>query len=399
MQAGGFSLATTTAGGIEVAYSPSGGGVNVAHFSNGAWTDEIALAGDAAAFPTHLHLAIAPDGTRWLSFVASSTDLFVAHAPENGPWISDGQVAATPAGSLAVGSDGTPFVVYAAAVPPSGIFVAQMVGSTWAPERVVAGASASTQVAIAVAGTQPMVAYTGNSGVTFAQRDSTGWTPSPLSSNGYGVDALEMATSAHGDPAVVIVGDNLEAYRRSGTTWSVGTIVNPNARSAAAAFDMNDNLWFASSGIQIFLGNLTANATPIQRVHRNCSGTGVGLAFDAAGNVQVVDACQGSLEVHTRQGVASADTKAACDEIESKLCASACSCTGIANCCYFPGSASWCSGTIAGCQYDIVLHMCGDVATDATTLSTCRGALAQTMCTTQSNEKGAAFPAPCAALY
>jgi hypothetical protein len=400
VQADGFSVATTTSGALEVAYAPSGGGVNIGHFANGAWTDEVALAADVATFPSHLHLAIAPDGTRWLSFVASSTSLLVAHAPEGGAWTDDGLVAPAPAGSLALGSNGTAFAIYTAVAPPSGVFVAQMIGSTWSPERVVAGASASTQVAIAVAGTQPMVVYTSNSGVvTFAQRDPTGWTTSPLSSNGYGIAVLEMTASAHGDPAVVMVGDNLEVYRRSGATWGQSTISNPNARSAAVAFDSNDNLWFASGGNQMYLGNLTANATPIQRVHRNCSGTGVGLAFDAAGNVQMIDTCPGSIEVHTRQGSLSADDTNACNQIVSTLCTRACSCTGIANCCYFPGSASWCSGTMAGCQYDIMLHLCGDVAADTTTLSTCRQALPQTTCTTQSNELGAALPAACSALY
>src|ERR1700690_2512780 len=82
VQADGFSVATTTSGTLEVAYAPSGGGVNIGHFANGAWTDEVALAADVATFPSHLHLAIAPDGTRWLSFVVSSTSLLVAHAPE-----------------------------------------------------------------------------------------------------------------------------------------------------------------------------------------------------------------------------------------------------------------------------------------------------------------------------
>jgi hypothetical protein len=401
MQTGSsFSLATAADGTIEVAYSPSGDGVNIAHFSNGAWTDEVALTADVAMFPGQLHLAIAPDGTRWLSFIAGYTSLVVAHAPEGGPWTSDGVVATTPVGSLAVANDGTPFLVYAVVESPSGIFVSTWVGATLTPERVVAGASSSSQVAIGVAGTQPMVAYTGNSGtVTFAQRDPTGWTTAPLSSNGYGVDALEMVVSAQGDPAVAIAGDNLEVYRRSGTTWSVGTITNPNARSVAAAFDANDSLWFASSGIEEYLGNLAPNATPIQRVHRYCSGVGVGLAFDAVGNLIIVDECHGSLEVHTRQGTVSADYTAACNDIKSTLCTQACSCTGIANCCYFPGSASWCSGTRTGCEYDLTLHICGDVEVDAAALSTCQAALPQTTCTTQKNEKGAALPAACSALY
>jgi hypothetical protein len=353
-----------------------------------------------ASFPNHLRLAIAPDGTRWLSFVASSINLVVAHAPEGGPWTNDGSVAAASAGALALASDGTPFVVYAVSGSPSGVFVATLVGSTWTPERIVAGASSSTQVALAVAGTQPMVVYTSNSGsVLFAQRDPAGWTTYTLSSNGYGVDALEISASAGGDPAVVIAGDNLEAYRRSGTTWTAGTLSNPNARAAAVAFDANGGLWFASSGNQAFLGNLTPAATPIQRIHRSCSGVGVGLAADTTGNVRVVDVCHGSLEVHTRQGTVSADFMAACNDITSTLCAQACTCTGIANCCYFPGSASWCSGTLAGCDYDLTMRMCGDVEVDTTTVSTCRQALPQTTCATQSNEKGAALPADCTALY
>jgi hypothetical protein len=400
MQAGSFSLATAADGTIEVAYGRSGGGVNIAHFSNGAWTDEVALTADVAPFPSRLHLAIAPDGTRWMSFIVSYSSLIVAHAPEGGTWTNDGIVATTPVGSLAVGNDGTPFLVYAVVAPPSGIFVSTWVGSTLAPERVVAGASSNNPVAIGMAGTQPMVAYTSNSGaVIFAQRDPTGWTAATLSSNGYSVDALEMVVSAHGDPAVIIAGDNLEAYRRSGTTWSMGTITNPNARAVAAVFDASDSLWFASSGIATYLGNLAPNATPIQRIHRTCSGEGVGLAFDATGNLIVVDECHGSLEVHTRQGTASADHTAACNDIKSALCTQACSCTGIANCCYFPGSASWCSGTRTGCEYDLTLRMCGDVEVDVAALSTCRVALPQATCTTQKNEKGVALPAACTALY
>jgi len=400
LQAGSFSLAATSSGTLEAAYARTGGGVNVAHFANGAWTDEVALAADAASFPTHLHLAIAPDGTRWLSFVASATGLFVAHAPEGGTWSNDGQVAAASAGSLALGSEGVPFAIYASSSSPSGIFVAQLSGSTWTPERVVASASSSTQVAIAVAGMQPMVAYAGDSGVvTFAQRDSTGWTTYALSNNGYGVDALEIVVSGSGDPAVVSVGDNLEVYRRSGAMWSQGTLTNPNAQSAAVAFDGSDTLWFASGGSQMYLGNLTVNGTPIQRVHRYCYATGVGLAVDAAGNLQMVDTCNNAFEIHARQGTVSADYLAACTEIQSTLCARACSCTGVANCCYFPGSANWCTGTMAGCDYTMMLHMCGDIAVDATTLSTCRQALPQTTCTTQSNELGAALPAACSSLY
>ena len=244
-----------------------------------------------------------------------------------------------------------------------------------------------------------MVAYTSNSGtVTFAQRDPTGWTTAPLSSNGYGVDALEMVVSAQGDPAVAIAGDNLEVYRRSGTTWSVGTITNPNAQSVAAVFDASDSLWFASSGIATYLGNIAPNATPIQRVHHTCSGVGVGLAFDVMGNLQIVDECHGSLEVHTRRGTVSADYTAACNDIKSTLCMQACSCTR-ANCCYFPGSASWCSGTKVGCEYDGMRHTCGDVAVAVAALPTCRAALPQTTCTTQSIEKGAGLPAACSTLY
>ena len=81
------------------------------------------------------------------------------------------------------------------------------------------------------------------------------------------------------------------------------------------------------------------------------------------------------------------------------VCTQACSCTGIANCCYFPGSASWCSGTRAGCENDLTLRMCGDVEVDVAALSTCHVALPQAICTTQKNEKGVALPAACAALY
>ena len=245
-----------------------------------------------------------------------------------------------------------------------------------------------------------MVVYSSNSGaMTFAERSSTGWTTTSLSSDGYSIDALEMAASPHGDPAVVLAGDNLEVYRRSGTTWDRVTMTNPDATSAAVAFDSNDTLWFASGGTQMYLGNLTADAAPIQRLHRYCYATGVGLAFDATGSIQMIDTCNNSFEVHTRQGVVSADYLTACNEIRSTLCARACSCTGIANCCYFPGSANWCTGTMAGCEYEIMLHMCGDVAVDTATLSTCQQALPQTTCTTQSNESGAALPAACSALY
>jgi len=399
IQASSFSLATTADGTVEVAYSRPGDGVNIAHFSNGVWTDEVALTTDLAMFPGQLRLAIAPDGTRWLSFIAGFTSLVVAHAPEGGPWTDDGVVATTPVGSLAVANDGTPFLVYAVVAPPGGIFVSTGVGAM-TPEQVVAGASSSSRVAIGVAGTQPMIAYTSNSGtVSFAQRDPTGWITAPLSSNGYGVNALELAVSRHGDPAVAIAGDNLEVYRRSGATWSVSTIANPNAQSVAAAFDANDGLWFAASGSEIYLGNLAPNATPIQRIHRYCSGVGVSLTFDTAGNLQIVDECHGLLEAHTRQGTVSADYTATCNEIKSSLCTQACNCTGIANCCYFPGSASWCSGTRTGCEYDLTLHMCGDVEVSAATLSTCQAALPQATCATQSNEKGAALPAVCSALY
>jgi len=400
IQASDISAAVTPDAQIEVAYAPSGGGVSIAHFANGAWTDEIALAASVVSFPGYLHLAVAADGTRWLSFVASYTDLVVAHAPEGGTWSNDGTVATTSNGALAVGSDGIPWVIYTVTGSPSGIFVGQLAGTTWTAEKVVAGASASNQVAIAMAGTQPMVAYTGNSGtLIFAQRDATGWTTSTLSSNAYGAAALAVAVSAGSDPAVVMAGDNLEVYRRTGTTWSTGTIVNPNAQSAAVVFDGNDNLWFAASGIETYLGNLLPGATPIQRIHRRCSATGVGLVPVGIAGLEIVDDCHGQLEAHVRQGPESADYVALCGEITATLCTQACTCTGVANCCYFPGSANWCTGTEAGCDHDMTLHMCGDVEVDVATLSTCRDALPQTTCTTQSNEQGAMLPAACAALY
>ena len=132
---------------------------------------------------------------------------------------------------------------------------------------------------------------------------------------------------------------------------------------------------------------------------RVCSGNGVGLAFDGTANLQIVDVCHGSLELHVRQGTVTADYAAACSGITSTLCTQACSCTGVANCCYFPGSANWCTGTKAGCDHDMMLHLCGDVEGDVATLATCRDALPQTTCTTQSNEQGALLPAACTALY
>jgi hypothetical protein len=386
------SAARTASGEVQVAVASSSD-IVIAHWDGTAFTTrEVAAPGEGSS-ATGIGLAIAPDGTRWLTYY-DAPELRVRRALAGGAWEDAGTLGGGgPAISTALGSDGVPFVSFE---DGGDLVVAHWNGAGWDRETATTEA-AINQPALAVAGTTPMLALSTFDGVLIAERVGGVWATTTVDPDGAG-RPIAMVVDPSGEPAIASLDDDdaFIVYRRSGAMWTSTRSADFGGvftQSLAMAFDGAGSLWIATGGSEPYLANAAAGVVPVQRVHRRCNSR-VSLVAGADGALLVVDACDGTLEAHARTGNVEAAYDADCAAIAEGMCAQACDVCGAGRCCWNWSTGSSCNGPL-DCELRFLVNACGDVADGPTSLDACLAAVPTTTC----NIDGALLPADCDALY
>jgi hypothetical protein len=395
-----YDVAPVGSGGGPVVYAAGANtlvfGATVATRAGSTWTYEQVpdLVGGAQS------LAIASDGTRWLSTNGGGA-LHVYHGAGSA-WAEDELDTSAAGGQLAIAADGSVVVAWSNATELRVARAAAAIGSgsagfatTTALERSdVVGATGvaldPTGAALGVAWTEPQ-----NRAVRFATLPIGGGAIGSASA----VQTVDDAAPSVESIAVVIDAGGVPhvAYRHSAPEDRGIFVAQPGAGSAwqldevDSQFDGTDfvvHLAVGSGGAAavlydaqdgLALAQHVAGSWLAQPITGDCS-LGGDVAYDAGGTLHVADGCSfdGAVDELVRGSDYPSDHAATCTDAATELCTAACSCGD--TCTIDDGDGSIGEAPLAGCIPFIAGTLCRDATLPATAVVACEGDAGSAAC-------------------
>ena len=399
------------AGGAPTLAIGSANVVQLATRSGGSWqVEQVAPQGDAGSIDLFgLDLALAPDGTPWVTYVAlggGSASVWIARRV-GGAWTVEG-LGVGVAAAVAIASDGTPYVAYAGSVTGQaggtfGTVLARYAGGGWT-RTLVSASNLVRGVALAMHGTDPHVAWHDDSAVRYAAPTASGITVEDVdtfSSQGVGVD-MSLAVDAAGRPHVAYYpyGTLMHAVRDG--AWKHETVSGSghgNGPVRIAASPLGGVALGSVDDVMNTLGvGFLSGGWSLETVVPRCQGSTprMDMAFDPAGTLVIAHTCTyPGVTLLTQSGIFPPGFGAACDSIVTTLCNDACACPQRAGgyCCVSGDCLSPPSYCPAG-EKDV---FCGSATVDPNAVLACRDALPQTVCNPDGGV-GAVLPSACEAI-
>jgi hypothetical protein len=280
---------------------------------DGVWTTEtIAPLGGPPLGP--VDLAVAADGTRWISFVDDASQVRVATAVKGGAWMVTDPLGSGVAAAIAIDADGGPVVALAGVVDATtGVFVLQPGdGAAWtsAPVGDPTASGAPVALDLVVRGHDVSVAWRdpGNEVVRYAAGKGATYTidiVDPAVAAPRDPGALSLAIGPAGRPRLLYGrGAQLVHAVRTGEVWQSTVLPYDGADGDNAIAVGLDGIVhaavFDSAGLRAIDG--IGGVFLSQSISDRCNDGTTDLAAGADGTVHVVAACGDGIEVLRRAG-------------------------------------------------------------------------------------------------
>jgi len=298
-----------------IAYPDNAGGwaIRVARRESTGWVAEpvVALAGEPAG---PVDLAIGSDGTRWVVYSDDTGTIWVAHAQPGATWTIEGPLATGTTAAIDIDGNGEPLVGIAGLVAStSGVFVAVRDAGAWTLSPVGDPATAGVPRSLAVVAVDNESAVVwrdpADGGVRYARGRASAYSVESVMTSAATPShdgALSLAFGPFGRPHVVFgVGTGQLIYAvRSGELWEQVVIAGNHAdRDDAFAIDPLGGLhvgFFAVGGLHVAEG--LAGAWLADLGSGDCYDGDVDLALDLVGELHVAYRCGDGVHHLVRAG-------------------------------------------------------------------------------------------------
>ncbi|MDB4952486.1 MAG: choice-of-anchor domain [Myxococcales bacterium] len=353
-----------------------------------------------------IHVAVAPDGTPWISYFDTSSKLAIAHRT-GATWNIDTLTVSAKDGPLAISADGTPHVAFAGVANSMiGVHVATYNAGSWTVSLVAKTTQIAGSIAIAATGTEVRVAWD--------DRDVHGLRHATVA-GAISVETAVPSVSLYTDQslafAIDTAGQSHLVYRaagdvkhalRAGTTWTIDEVTGVYGTSSVAIAAGGDGkvaaVFSHTNGLSV--GFLVDGKWLVQTVVRSCTGGPAEGQFDAAGALQIAHSCNlAGIHLMTQVGLYPDDFASTCNAVAHTLCQEGCSCNPppSGDCCVHSMGNGFCASPPSYCDVDAVRYVCGDATQDPATLYGCRDAAPSAACA--ASMPGVEVPASCAGYF